>query len=180
MNLLQTGFENLFVLEQFSFKDNRGEFVKTIHAETFVKEGLEYAFTESFYSISKKNVLRGMHFQVPPEDHVKLVYVLSGKIIDVVVDLRKEQPTFGNYFTVELSEQNRKAVYIGKGFAHGFLALEENSIVEYHTTTSQSKECEGGILWNSFGFQWPVENPILSERDKQFANLSDFISPFSI
>jgi dTDP-4-dehydrorhamnose 3,5-epimerase len=178
MKVIQTGFENLYVLEQFSFKDNRGEFVKTIHAETFIKEGLEYAFTESFYSISKKNVLRGMHFQTPPQDHVKLVYVLSGKILDVVVDLRTEQPTFGKYFTVELSEENRKAIYIGKGFAHGFLAMEENSIVEYHTTTSQSKDCEGGILWDSFGFEWPVVNPILSDRDKVFPAFAAYKSPF--
>jgi len=167
MNIIKTSIEDIFILELFSFKDDRGEFVKTIHKETFEKYNLEYIFTESFYSVSKKNVIRGMHFQTPPMDHAKLVYVVSGKILDVVVDLRKGS-TFGKHYSVELSDENRKGVYIGKGFAHGFLALEDNTVVEYHTTSSQSKQHEAGILWDSFGFDWGVSNPVLSLRDQNF------------
>jgi dTDP-4-dehydrorhamnose 3,5-epimerase len=178
MKIQPTDFEDLFVLELFSFKDDRGEFVKTIHDQSFQKEGLDSHFSESFYSSSKKGVIRGMHFQFPPQDHNKLVYVIKGKIIDVILDLRKQQHTYGKYLTVELSEQNRKAAYMGKGFAHGFIAMEEDSIVEYHTSTSQSKEHEGGILWNSFGYEWPVETPIMSVRDQQFVSFAQFQSPF--
>ncbi|MDI9363519.1 MAG: dTDP-4-dehydrorhamnose 3,5-epimerase family protein [Flavobacterium sp.] len=178
MNILSTDFRDLFVLELLSFKDTRGEFVKTIHAETYTASRLDYNFTESFYSVSNKNVIRGMHFQVPPQDHNKLVYVVKGKIIDVILDLRANEATFGQFYTVELSEVNRKAVYIGKGFAHGFLSLQDDTIVEYHTSTSQNRACEAGLLWSSFGYQWPVETPITSARDAAFESFQNFKSPF--
>jgi dTDP-4-dehydrorhamnose 3,5-epimerase len=178
MNIQQTDFKDLFLIELTKFKDQRGEFVKTIHKETYELSGLEWIFTESFFSVSKKNVIRGMHFQVPEEEHAKLVYVVKGRIIDVVVDLRKSSSTFGQHFSVELSEENRRAIYIGKGFAHGFVALEDDCIVEYHTTTSQNRSCEGGILYNSFGYTWPVPHPVLSERDQHFPALAEFKSPF--
>lgn len=178
MNIVTTGFRDLYVLELLSFKDKRGEFVKTIHAETFFKSGLDFEYTESFYSVSNKDVIRGMHFQIPPDDHSKLVYVVKGTIIDVVLDLRVNEPTFGQFYSVELSETNRKAVYIGKGFAHGFLSLEEDTIVEYHTSTSQSRACEGGILWHSFGYEWPVNSAIISDRDAAFESFENFKSPF--
>jgi dTDP-4-dehydrorhamnose 3,5-epimerase len=178
MNIVATGFSDLYVLELLSFKDARGEFVKTIHAETFIANGLDYSFTESFYSVSKKDVIRGMHFQIPPEDHSKLVYVVKGSIVDVILDLRKGAPSYGQFYSVELSETNRKAVYIGKGFAHGFLSLEDDTIVEYHTSTSQSRACEGGILWDSFAYEWPVDSPITSDRDAAFESFENFKSPF--
>lgn len=178
MKVNNTYLTDIFVLDLFSFKDNRGEFVKTIHDTTFKENGLEYQFTESFFSVSEKNVIRGMHYQAPPHDHVKLVYVVAGSILDVVVDLRRDSATYGQSFHVELNEKNRKAIYIGKGFAHGFLALEDRSIVEYHCTTSQNKEAEGGILYNSFDFEWPVKQPILSARDNEFLPLKELNTPF--
>lgn len=168
MNIVKTEFQDIFVLEYASYKDNRGEFVKTIHEETFAEFGLEWKFTESFYSVSDKGVIRGMHYQKPPADHAKLVYVITGAIIDVVLDIRHNSPTFGQTFSVELSAENRKGIYIGKGFAHGFLALQEDTTVEYHTTTSQDKEAEGGIKYDSFGFDWTIDQPILSLRDAAF------------
>lgn len=168
MNIIATGFDDLYVIDYNSFKDKRGEFVKTIHEPTFQQAGLAWAFTESFYSTSAKDVLRGMHFQKPPHDHEKLVYVVVGRILDVVLDLRKSSKTYGKCFSIELSAEKRNAVYIGKGFAHGFLSLAQDSIVEYHTTTVQSREAEGGILWNSFGFDWGCENLIISDRDSAF------------
>ena len=168
MKINATELNDLFVLEYDSFKDNRGEFIKTIHKETFIENKLEFQFLESFFSISKKEVFRGMHFQLPPNEHVKLVYVVKGSIIDLVLDLRNQSPTFGKYFSIELSEMNRKGLYIGKGFAHGFLSLENDTIVEYHTTTVQNKMSEGGIKWDSFGFNLPINSPIVSERDSSF------------
>ena len=168
MKINATEFSDLYVLEYDSFKDNRGEFIKTIHKDTFNESKLEFHFLESFFSISKREVFRGMHFQLPPNDHVKLVYVVKGAIVDVVLDLRCQSPTFGKYFSIELSEGNRKGVYIGKGYAHGFLSLENDTIVEYHTTTIQNKGSEGGVKWDSFGYELPIKEPIVSERDASF------------
>lgn len=168
MNVIITEFNDLYVLEYNSFKDNRGEFVKTIHKDVFIENKLEWNFAESFYSVSHKNVFRGMHFQYCPNDHEKLVYVVKGAILDVVLDLRSDSKTYGKFFTIELSEYDRIGLYIGKGLAHGFLSLEENTIVEYHTTTVQSKECEGGVKWDSFGYEMPIKNSIISQRDDAF------------
>jgi len=176
MELIKTSIESAYIIQPPFFSDQRGGFVKTIHADTFKQWGLDFQFTESFYSISKKNVLRGMHFQYPPFDHDKLVYVVKGKILDVIVDIRKGSSTYGTHISIELSEENRRSVFLGKGLAHGFLSLEDDSIVEYHTTTVQNKECEGGILWNSFGMDWGINNPVMSERDKAFLTFSEFTS----
>lgn len=168
MEINDTEFNDLYVIECKTFKDHRGEFVKTIHKDLFIQKGLNWSFEESFFSVSNKNVFRGMHFQYAPYDHDKLVYVINGSILDIVVDLRSFSPTFGKYYKIELSGDNRKALYIGRGFAHGFLALEENSIVEYHTSTMQNKESEGGVKWNSLGFNLPIKDIIVSERDADF------------
>src|SRR6478736_5616758 len=102
MDFITTGFNDLYVLEYNSFKDERGEFVKTIHKDTFIENKLQWEFVESFYSVSHKNVFRGMHFQYRPNEHEKLVYVVKGAILDVVLDLRSDSETYGSYFTVEL------------------------------------------------------------------------------
>jgi dTDP-4-dehydrorhamnose 3,5-epimerase/CDP-3, 6-dideoxy-D-glycero-D-glycero-4-hexulose-5-epimerase len=178
MKISETLIKGLYLLDYLSFTDTRGEFIKTIHASIFEEHGLDYKFDESFYSISNKNVIRGMHFQIPPDEHSKLVYLISGRIIDVVLDIRKESETYGKFFHTELSSDKRKGLYIGKGLAHGFIALEDNSIVEYHTTTVHSAINETGILFNSFGFNWNLSNPILSERDMNFTPFKNFKSPF--
>jgi dTDP-4-dehydrorhamnose 3,5-epimerase len=178
MKITETFIKGLYLLDYFSFTDSRGEFIKTIHANIFEENGLDYKFDESFYSISNKNVIRGMHFQIPPDEHSKLVYLISGRIIDVILDIRKESDTYGKYFHIELSSNNRKGLYIGKGLAHGFIALEDNSIVEYHTTRVHSATNETGILFNSFGFNWNLSDPILSERDMNFTSFHNFKSPF--
>jgi len=179
MKIEHTNFDDLYTINYKSFTDSRGEFVKTIHEETFAEAGVDWKFTESFYSLSHKNVIRGMHFQFPPHSHDKLVYVVTGKIIDVVLDIRNNSNTFGKCFAVEISAEKRNAIYIGKGFAHGFLSLEDNTIVEYHTTTSQNRDAEGGIKWDSFNFDWGVTDPILSERDSSFKGF-DLANPYFI
>jgi dTDP-4-dehydrorhamnose 3,5-epimerase len=168
MEIISTDFNDLYVLQFDVFTDNRGEFVKTIHKDTFIASNLNYQFQESFFSISHKNVFRGMHYQLPPNDHVKLVTVIKGRIIDVALDLRSNSPQFGRYFTIELSESNRKGLYLGSGFAHGFLSLENDTIVEYHTSTVQNKDSEAGVRWDSFGLTLSTNQPIISNRDESF------------
>ena len=171
MKIISTSLAGVFEIENFIFKDNRGSFVKTFHEKSFKDSGLATDFKESFYSVSRKGVLRGMHFQLPPHDHEKLVYVSSGEILDVVVDIRSKSPTFGSYFSTILSSDNQKSLHIAKGFAHGFLTLSKSATVMYSTTTVQSSDHESGIRWNSFGFDWQETNPIMSDRDKKFLDL---------
>ena len=129
--------------------------------------------------MSGKNVLRGMHFQRPPAAHDKLVYCPVGKVLDVVLDLRPTaKGARSRCFSHELSAQNREMLFIPAGCAHGFLALEDDSMMVYQTSTVHSPSHDAGVLWNSFGFDWPVKNPILSERDQKFPALCDFQSPF--
>lgn len=178
MTIEKTSIDDLFILDYSSFQDKRGEFVKTMHAGTFKEYGIDHVFEEIFFSVSNSNVIRGMHFQVPPDDHSKLVYVISGKILDVVVDIRKESKTYGQHFSIELTGEKRQGLYIGKGLAHGFISLQENSVVEYHTTTAHSAQNETGVRYDSFGFDWGVNEPVISDRDLNFASLKDYKSPF--
>ena len=178
MIVTETYIHGLYTIDFLSHVDSRGEFIKTIHASTFEKFHLDFRFQESYFSISNKNVIRGMHFQIPPDDQNKLVILVKGRIIDVVVDLRKESKSFGKYFVIELNESKRQGIYIGKGMAHGFISLENDSILEYHTTTVYSEKNDKGIHYNSFGFNWGVDTPTISERDMNFPPLNTFNSPF--
>jgi dTDP-4-dehydrorhamnose 3,5-epimerase/CDP-3, 6-dideoxy-D-glycero-D-glycero-4-hexulose-5-epimerase len=171
-------FEGLRLVQGKLIEDERGVFLKTFNENTFASIGLETHFQERYYSKSRKNVVRGMHFQTPPFDHVKVVNVLNGTILDVVLDVRKKSPTFGQYFSVELNDHNGQFLYIPKGFAHGFKSLTENTIVEYNQTTEYNSVSDCGILWNSFGFDWKIDNPIISNRDQTFQTFDDYISPF--
>lgn len=178
LNIIHTKIRGVFVIKTEGFEDARGSFVKTFHEDTFKEYGISIDFKESFYSISKKDVIRGMHFHLPPKDHAKLVYVSSGAIIDVVLDLRKLSPTYGMYDTIELSAKNHDMVYIPTGCAHGFLSLVDDTCMVYLQSGVYSKECDTGIAFNSFGMEWPVQHPILSKRDQEFEALNDFNSPF--
>ena len=176
--ILITGFDGLRIIEVNVFKDTRGLFLKTFNQSIFMDLGLETNYRERYYSKSHGNVIRGMHFQIPPHDHVKMVNVLHGAILDVVLDLRKEAPSYKKYFATELNEHNGCFLYIPKGFAHGFRALTDDTIVEYNQTTEYNKDADCGIRWNSFGFDWQIDNPIISERDRNFPALNDYSSPF--
>ena len=171
MKVLNTRFKDLKVIQGVTFKDNRGFFVKTFHSELFKKHRLDCDFKESFYSVSKKGVLRGMHFQLPPHDHEKLVYVTDGEILDVALDIRIDSPTYGKYYSTQLSSDNAKSLYMGKGFAHGFLTLTDSATVVYLITSVYASDFDSGIHWNSFGLDWGVYDPVLSERDKSFKGL---------
>lgn len=150
----------------------------TFSAEIFSEFGLDADFKESLCTTSTKNVLRGMHFQTPPADHVKLVYCIDGEVMDVVVDLRKNSPTFGRHQKFYLSGDNGKIIYIPRGLAHGFLTLSDTATMIYNLTSVYSPENDKGILWSSCGIDWGVTAPILSERDKKHPALADFNSPF--
>lgn len=178
MELINTPFEGLYVLQTVNFIDNRGGFQKLYNEEFFRENGLECDFKEIYYSVNKKNVIRGMHFQTPPYDHVKMVHVSKGRILDVVVDIRKSSETYGKCFSIELDDQQGRYLYIPKGFAHGFLSLEDGAIVNYAQTTCYSKENDCGIDSLSIGFDWGVENIIRSGRDLTFEELFVFNSPF--
>ncbi len=178
MELIRTNFEGLFIIQHEVFTDNRGLFVKTYNQGVFKKLGIDLNIKERYYSISQKNVIRGMHFQTPPEDHIKLVTVISGKILDVILDIRKKSPTFGKTISIEIEFGEGKTIYIPKGFAHGFAALEDNTIVEYNQTTGYAPNNDAGIKYNSFGFEWGIAKPIISERDNSFISLSNFVTPF--
>lgn len=179
ISVLDTDFEGLKIIETNHFQDERGLFHKFFSKEDFSSLGLDTDFKESYYSINKKNVIRGMHFQIPPADHTKLVYVTSGKIIDICLDIRKNSKTYGKYFSVELSGDVSKAIYIPKGFAHGFVSLKDNTCVHYLQTSCYAKECDCGIRYDSFGYDWNVKEPIISERDLQHPSFNEFNSPFT-
>ena len=174
MNIISTNLDGVFEIENKLFEDNRGLFVKTFHEDMFSKAGLDVDFKESFYSVSKKGVLRGMHFQLPPHEHTKLVYVTDGEILEVIVDVRQASPTFGKYYSTILTSMSAKSLYIGKGFAHGFLTLSKSATVVYMTSTIHSPESDSGINWDSFGFDWGVDTPIISERDSLLEDISSF------
>lgn len=158
--------------------DLRGEFFKLFSAKFFEENGLEFKPFEIFYSLSENNVIRGMHFQNPPLAQAKLVHVMNGEIVDVILDLRKDSDSYGKFFTIDLKAGSGQILYIPSGFAHGFLSRENNSVVLYAVDSPYSKINEGGILYNSFGYDWGVESPILSERDRSFVRFDQFDSLF--
>jgi len=161
-----------------SSQDARGIFVKTFHDSDFKKAGIEFTLRESYFSFSKKDVIRGMHFQSPPHQHSKIVFCPQGAILDVLVDLRKSSPTFGKYFAHELSEENHKACFIPEGFAHGFKSLTDDALTCYLVSSEYNKEYDTGLHYTSIGFDWGVNEPILSARDLSFGSLEGFDSPF--
>lgn len=158
--------------------DNRGLFVKTFHDTTLKAEGINFELRESYFSISKKNVIRGMHFQTPPYHHSKLVFCPQGAILDVIVDLRKGSPTYGKYYAHELSQKNHKAYYIPEGFAHGFKALTDDAMTYYLVSSEHNKAHDTGIRYDSFGMDWGADEHIISDRDLSFSGLDKFDSPF--
>jgi dTDP-4-dehydrorhamnose 3,5-epimerase len=179
MNIIPGTLDGIRIIEPDTFPDDRGGLTKIFHKAVFAEHGMNTTFEESYYSTSKKDVIRGMHFQIPPHDHIKLVYVPQGKIMDVVVDIRKGSPTYGKFETFELSAENHKMIYIPSGFAHGFVSLEDDSQVVYLQSTMRSADHEGGISYDSFGVDWNVENPIVSKRDQTFQKLADYQTPFT-
>ena len=173
--------EGILIFENDIFFDDRGYFMEFYNEKKFKKNILEnLSFKQDNISCSKKNVLRGMHFQLPPFEQGKLVQVIKGKALDVVVDLRKGSKTFGEHLRIELSGNNKKKLWIPPGFAHGFLSLENDTILSYKCTNYYSKDHEMDLLWNdeNLNIDWGIENPIISEKDKVATKFENFNSPF--
>jgi len=175
---LETNIPGCFELQPDIFSDSRGRFVKTYHADYFMSNELETDFREHYYSVSRKGVLRGMHFQNPPNGHNKLVYCISGIILDVVLDLRIGSPSYLNHLSMELSAEMGNMLYIPEGLAHGFYSMTD-ATVAYNVSTSYFPESDDGVLWSSIGMDWPDSVPNISQRDSSFATLPDFKSPFT-
>lgn len=165
------------------FGDTRGGFVKLFHAPMIAEAAGETHLREIFMSDSAAGVVRGMHFQVPPHDHVKLVTCSAGRVLDVVLDIRKGSPTYGRAAGVELDGARPELVVIPSGFAHGFAAVSDGAQMVYMTTAEHAPAHDRGILWNSFEFAWPDgagrADDAVSGRDKAHPTLSDFQSPFT-
>lgn len=178
MQIHATHIPGCFELELNVFQDQRGRFVKTFHQEIFASHQLETHFAEAYYSYSTKNVLRGLHFQIPPKDHTKMVHCAQGAIIDAVVDLRVGSPTYGEFEVFELTAEKGNLVYIPPGLAHGFYIASDTALVMYQVSTVYAPEHEGGLLWNSTGIPWPSSNPIISDKDQAWVTLAEFESPF--
>ena len=162
-----------------AFTDNRGLFVKSFQNTLLQQSGIDFKLEESYFSISGKDVIRGMHFQAPPHEHSKIVFCPKGAILDLIIDLRKGSATFGSYHAEVLSEENHRAYFIPEGFAHGFKALTAGAMTYYLVSSEYHKESDTGIRWDSFGFDWDVAEPVVSARDQAFAGFADFDSPFS-
>lgn len=178
MKLIESKIYGCYEIRPHVHKDERGSFIKTFHVPTFESFGLCTEFVEEYYSVSAKNVVRGMHFQLPPHDHEKLIYCTTGVVLDVVVDLRKGSPTYGQYESFKLTENIANMIYIPKGMAHGFCVLSDQSTMHYKVSTIYSPQYDSGIRWDSVGVDWPASNPIISPRDQGFLLLEDFNSPF--
>ena len=159
---------DVILIEPKIFPDDRGFFIESFKASDFEKAGLPNYFTQDNFSFSKKNVIRGLHYQKNPHAQGKLVSVLNGCIWDVAVDIRKESPTFLRWIAVELKDKNHHMVYIPPGFAHGFLALSDDVQLLYKCTDEYAPTADAGIRWEDpdIGIPWPVENPIVSEKDR--------------
>ena len=180
---VETGIKDLIVIEPTVFGDNRGFFMESYSKKDFFEIGMDVEFIQDNHSKSKKGVLRGLHFQT---QHVqgKLVRVTAGSVLDVAVDLRKDSPTFGKYYLVELTSDNKKMFYIPPGFAHGFLTLEDNTEFQYKCTDYYAPEFDSGVLWNDsdIGIEWSFEKYglsaeaiLLSDKDKKQQTLQEFV-----
>jgi len=179
MNIISLEIHWVYIVEWKVFQDQRWVFLKIFNLDFFKSKWLETDFKESYFSISKKNVIRWMHFQTPPKDHEKIIYVSNGEIIDVILDIRKKSKTYWKYLKILLSSDKGKFLYIPKWCAHWFLSLEDNTIVNYMQTSCYSEESDAWIMYDSFWYDWEsVVDPILSDRDLSFIKLEDFKSPF--
>lgn len=180
MEIIATPLEGLKIVQPKVWGDARGYFFESYSVAAFAAAGLPTDFSQDNQSKSAKGILRGLHFQAPPFAQGKLVRVITGAVLDVVVDIRKASPTYGQHFKIELNEENKTMLWVPPGFAHGFLTLAADTIFVYKVTGLYNKESEGGLLWNdpALGIEWGVRDPLLSDKDKVQPTLADLGSPF--
>ncbi len=180
MQLVSTPIADLFIIQPKIFEDERGHFFESYNAAVFKENNINAEFVQDNQSLSQKSVLRGLHFQNPPYAQGKLVRVITGSVLDVAVDIRKNSPTYGKHFSIILNQENKTMLWIPPGFAHGFLTLEDNTIFSYKCTNLYNKASEGSILWNDpdINIDWGIASPLLSDKDKLTNFFKDFKSQF--
>lgn len=181
MEVKKTKINGVFLIKPQVFKDNRGHFFESFSSKKFNEAtGLDVQFVQDNQSLSSKNVLRGLHFQHPPYAQAKLVSVIKGEVLDVVVDIRKESDTYGEYIVENLNEENHHQLFIPEGMAHGFLTLKDDTIFSYKCSNYYDQGSEDGIIWNDSNLKidWKIKNPLVSEKDQLAQNFTSFVSPF--
>ena len=182
MNLIKTKLDGLVVLKPTVFKDNRGYFMESYNQKNINKLLGNVNFIQDNESESSRGVLRGLHFQKPPYTQAKLVRCLKGGVLDVALDLRKDSKTYGIFETISLTEENKKQLFIPKGFAHGFIVLSKSAILSYKVDNYYNPESESGIIWNDpdLNIDWKINKNeiIVSEKDKNLPTFNEIISPF--
>lgn len=182
MEVIKTPIEGLLVIEPKVFADQRGFFVETYNEDRYQAAGIDARFVQDNMSASSYGVVRGLHFQRPPYTQAKLVTCIEGRVLDVAVDLRKDSPTFGQHFAVELSAENHRQFYIPRGFAHGFSVLSEHALFSYKCDNLYHPEADGGIdlMDSALAIDWqiPANQMILSEKDKKHPALKELDNPF--
>jgi len=181
MEIKERKIKGVFEITGVPREDSRGFFMRTFDKEIFSQYGMDRPWVQENHAKSfKKGIIRGLHFQLPPYTETKLVRCVTGKILDVFVDLRKESATFGQWDAIELSETNYKMVYIPRGFAHGYCTLTEVTEVLYKVDNYYTPQSECGLLWKDpdIGIIWPVDDAILSDKDNNNITLKQFINKF--
>ncbi len=178
MLIQQTKLVDCYEIIPGIFHDERGRLIKSFHQNTFAAHKLHSQFVEQYYSTSRKKVLRGLHFQLPPHQHVKLVTCVFGQIVDAVVDLRVGSPTYGQFALFDLCADRGNMVYVPAGMAHGFYVVSESAVVVNNASTVYSAEHDCGIRWDSVGIPWEDENPVVSQKDSTLVPFPLFSSPF--
>ena len=184
MKFIKTEIPDVYIIEPSVFGDERGYFLESFNLGDFEENVHPVKFVQDNESKSSRGVLRGLHFQKPPFAQAKLVRCIEGKVLDVVVDIRKNSKTYGQYFTTELSGENKKQVFIPRGFAHGFLVLSESAIFAYKVDNTYAPEHDAGIRWNDpiVNIQWGLSESevLVSDKDAQLPFFNEFDSPFTI
>ena len=183
MKFIKTEISDVYIIEPSVFGDNRGYFLESFNLEKFEENVYPIKFVQDNESKSSKGVLRGLHFQKPPFAQAKLVRCIEGKVLDVVVDIRKNSKTYGQHIAVELSGENKKQVFIPKGFAHGFVVLSDSATFAYKVDKTYAPDSDAGIHWNdtSLNIQWGLDESevLVSEKDAKLPFFSEFVTPFT-
>jgi dTDP-4-dehydrorhamnose 3,5-epimerase len=170
-----TPFDDVFLIQQKFFSDHRGSLIKLFEQQIFEKFNIDTKFNECYYSNSPRDVLRGLHFQKYPSGHAKLITVLEGKILDVIVGISKKKNNVGKVLANILSKEKYQSLYVPDGYAHGFLVISDVAIVMNHSTGHFRPELESGVRYDSIDFEWPIANPIVSEKDKNQMTLFELL-----
>ena len=177
MEIIKTDIEGVVIIEPRIFADNRGYFYEVFTERDFAEQVCPIHFVQQNEAKSSYGVVRGLHFQLPPHAQSKLVRVTKGRVLDVVVDIRRSSPTFGRHIAVELSDENHLQLFIPRGFAHGYSVLSDEAVMEYQCDNYYAPQSEGGVLWNDavLAIDWQVETDkiILSEKDKHYPTLAE-------